>query len=958
MAMDELAGFLSALQEPEQRPLTDYEMRYALALDELRKRQEARSEVPSVGRPSPDQQTQAIRDMHTRHYVEGMQPRATEQPTAQPKSYKDKLVDATRKAYGALSSVSPTMRAAESMRPAAEVAATLGTGALAFPAAALYGVGRAGTEAIRQKLGYAPSPDVNKDIVSDAIKAMTYEPKTESAQGALGAIAQGFEASKIPHAWPGVPRTLITPEAMQVAGARTGMRLGELRDIPADIAMQRQGLTRRNVMNEPTLGAQMGKGIDIVGEALPQQRQDLGLLLESQSGAVRPQGSRILQPEIPPGMQPEQSVIDSNLSQTLKHVLKLSAVPYTTEQFRQPRNLEGAISNAYFDRREIPRALGIDIPQEKINKLNEMRQAFTEDYIQKMFPMATDAAEAFDMYRLRFNTAPAIEAQDAKIFSEFLKSDELQKWKDAESVYIPTMEEFEHKLSKFDDWIDKKVVHNYVSKFVGTAQDPMIQLIAKGEGPESAEVLSKRLDRPHPSDYIQQMRKQAGFPEIETPTRIATVQAERELEQLEYRLDALEFAKEEASREADVLGIAPITHPPFLDARNQIREIAPQVEAAQENLNNLNAALQYEHTADRAISPIIPEKRAEFIKHLGARRFIYPNLHKIPESETLYTYYRGANLQSLILQDTVSEIARKYFSGRLTDAQLDNLDFPKAVQKEAQERIVRENKEKIALKQYVFDVKEKAKEDMHQFANFLDDSGKIAVIELDDSLPIDELKRLASMDTEVLNHCIAEGGEHTWKQHPFTLEKDKYFYKGIVHPVTGKSQSGVDLTRYLQLAVDNKAMYPSIRDAETGLPIATLKFSKLSNGLLALSELKGPKNEQIINVHQLAGPIADYLNSKAHLITNNYDGIHDLTVNTNGHIVDLLHEDSSSKIAQSIGVKEPEVLKYDFSPVDGKRFVTRKELRNQYRSYKEMEKLGPPEVAPEPPPPAPPPPDI
>jgi hypothetical protein len=960
MATDELAGFLSAIQEPEQRPLTDYEMRYALALDELRKRQEARSEVPSVARSSPDQQTQAIRDMHTRHYVEGMQPRSdtSQRFPPQPKSYADKLADATRKAYGALSSVSPTMRAAESMRPAAEVAATLGTGALAFPAAALYGVGRAGTEAARQKLGYAPSPDVNKDIVADAINAMTYEPKTESAQGALGAIAQGFEASKMPHLWPTVPgRPLMTPEAMQVAGARTGMRLGELRDIPADIAMQRQGLTRRNVMDEPTLGAQIGKGIDIVGEALPQQRQDLGLLLESQSGAIRPQGSRILQPEIPSGMKPEQRDVDSSLSLSLKNTLKLSDVPYTTEQFRQPRNLESAIRNAYFDTYEMPRALGIDIPQEKIHTLNVMRNEFTEDYVRKMFPMATDAAEAYEMYRLRFNTGPAMEEQNAKIFSEFLKSDELQKWKDAEGVYIPTMEEYEHKLSKLDDWIDKKVVRNYVSKFVGTEQDPMIQLIAKGEGPASAEDLSAKLDRPQPTDYIQQVRKQAGFPEIETPARIAAVQAERELEQLEYHLDHLEFAKEEARREAIAAGIVdPIDYPIFADTLRQIREFAPRVDAAQTKVDNLNAALQYEHTADRAVSPLIPEKRAEFIKGLGAKRFVYPHLDKVPESETLYTYYRGSNLQKLILQDTIDAITRKYFSGKLTDAQLDNLDFPKAVQKEAQERIARESKEKTALKQFVTDVTTQAKEDMYQFASFLDPSGKIAVVELDDSLPVDELKRLASMDTEVLNHCLAEGGEHTWRQHPFTLEKGRHFYKGIVHPVTGKSQSGVDMTRYIESAIANRSMYPSIRDAETGLPIASLQFHKVANGLLALSQVKGPNDRQIINIHQLAGPIADYLNTKAHLITNNYDGIDDLTVNTNGHIVDLLHEDSSSRIAQSLGVREPEVLKYDFSPVDGKRFVTRKELRDQYRSYKEMEKLGPPEVALEPPPPPPPPP--
>jgi hypothetical protein len=941
MATDEFAGLLSALQEPGSPELKDYEMQYALALEEARRRQRDRSQVPALTQRAKvsdlDRQSPEIRDMLERQYIEGMQPRSdtSQRFPPQPQSYADKLINATKKAYGALPAFSVSTRLSEPLRAPAEAAATLGTGSVALPAGALYGMARAVPEAISTKVfNRPPSPDVNRDVVKDTIEAMTYMPRTEGGQDIIGAAGKLFEESKAPHLWPITPgRPLMTPEAMQVAGARTGMRLGEIKDIPADIRMQQKGLTRLNVMDEPTIGAQLGKGIAATAEAFPQNRQDLGLLLEGQSGAIRPAGTRIVQPQFPPETEPwlytaaypEDAAVAKEL---LRNFATAANTMYTLPRLRIP-NTEGQTwANAY-----IPSRYRTPLLPEPVSLALE--QAWLEhwrNYQKSLYPDVA-AGNVNDAFKARFNTDQAYHTEQTQQLDAFLQTDKAKEI--IGDHYVATPAEYTKRLDAFDNWVENKVVKNYISSKLATPDDPMLKVIAEGKG------FTTQLGKPAfpstratPTESVQQKRIETGFPAKETPTFLKAEETRAEVDNLNALLTNVRERKAIAQQEGEAiygLNNHP-RHPPFAAASQEEDRLNAKLVRTLTAYDNLMQAVSYENAADDAIRfaynlPV--EEKKSFLRNIAQiNRQFFEHTKRAPPTEKLYSYMPNDALKTAI-DRAIAEIGTKFLKNEITEKQLQNLDFPKAVASISDALAAKLKLEEEKRKAYRKRLSQQALLDAEKFQPKAEPDGtRVIMIDNQNFTPA-EIDRLMSMDTAVLNHCMNNKGSTPREIHAFTGVNDRH-YAPYSDPVTGEVEPGAKRQQasYIEGVQNGQQIIASFRDGKTGLPYASIQFRVMQNGLWTLAQLAGPGNQEIVDSTTRARDIASFLNANRHNITTNYDPI-DIVKNTNANVTDVLHDESTTQIALALGIPAKEALKYDF--YDGEhRFLTKPELREMY----------------------------
>lgn len=941
MATDEFAGLLSALQEPGSPELKDYEMQYALALEEARRRQRNQSQVPALPQRAKvadlDRQSPEIRNMLERQYIEGMQPRSdtSQRFPPQPQSYADKLINATKKAYGALPAFNVSTRLSEPLRAPAEAAATLGTGSVALPAGALYGMARAVPEAISTKVfNRPPSSDVNRDVVKGTIEAMTYMPRTEGGQDIIGAAGKMFEESKAPHLWPFVPgRPLMTPEAMQVAGARTGMRLGEIKDIPADIRMQQKGLTRLNVMDEPTIGAQLGKGIAATAEAFPQNRQDLGLLLESQSGAVRPTGTRVVQPQYPPETNRFALDLGEVYAQDIAMTLLRSfnndmGYTYTLPHSREAPYSEGQVwAGAYMPSGRAPLLL----PTNVSSSLEKAWDEYWLNYQKSLYPNAP-IPQVENAFKARFNTDEAYNNVRNQQLEAFLQTDKAKEI--IGDHYVATPKEYMKKLDAFDNWVENKVVKNFISSKLGTPEDPLLKLTAEGKGFRTKTGELAFDDSVKTWATIQEKRTAAGFPAVETPMFMAARDARNEIVNLNFLLDKTREEKAAAFQEGvDLYGLDNhADHAPFAAASQEEDRLNRKIKRMEEQYNNFIQAINYENLADEAIefSRNLPEtERDSFLANIKtAHQQFFEHTKRAPPTETLYSYVPSGALQ-IAIDRTIAEIGKKFLKNEITEKQLQNLDFPKAVAQVSETLADKLKLEEQKRQTYRDRVSKQALIDAHRFQKSPEPDGTRVIVIDNQNFTPDEITRLMSVDTAVLNHCMANLGTTPKEIHAFTGINGPH-YIPYADPVTGEISPNATLQMkgYIDGVNNGSSIMASFRDGETGLPYASMQFRVLNNGLWTIHQFKGPNNGEVVDSAKRAKDIASFLNAYRHNIVNNYDS-YDLAVNTDANVVDTLHQDSVSQIAQALGIKDHSALKYDF--YDGeRRFLTKPELREMY----------------------------
>ena len=104
----------------------------------------------------------------------------------------------------------------------------------------------------------------------------------------------------------------------------------------------------------------------------------------------------------------------------------------------------------------------------------------------------------------------------------------------------------------------------------------------------------------------------------------------------------------------------------------------------------------------------------------------------------------------------------------------------------------------------------------------------VGVLEISNNLglPSEEIARILSDDTAVLDHCIAQGGSAAEGTiNPWAPEKGRKGYEPIYDPATGQRnpKASRDTSSYIS-AVKNGDQLVSFRDTATGLPKATFQF--------------------------------------------------------------------------------------------------------------------------------------
>jgi hypothetical protein len=185
-----------------------------------------------------------------------------------------------------------------------EALTTLGTGALAYPLGAVYGLG---SNLLSGKYGTAEGARLADEEAAKAAEAMTYMPRTKTGRQAVEGLGDIFEALKIPPIIPelaglqGMRRPM--PDDVRAIGGK-GLELAEdIRNFKTDYYNSQSNITR----DRPTLGASLQRKAQTLGDIVAERqanerefRQNYSLFPSmaeaGKSYIVKPEGNLNLTP--------------------------------------------------------------------------------------------------------------------------------------------------------------------------------------------------------------------------------------------------------------------------------------------------------------------------------------------------------------------------------------------------------------------------------------------------------------------------------------------------------------------------------------------------------------------------------------------------------------------------------------------------------------------------------------
>jgi hypothetical protein len=204
---------------------------------------------------------------------------------------------------------------------------------------------------------------------------------------------------------------------------------------------------------------------------------------------------------------------------------------------------------------------------------------------------------------------------------------------------------------------------------------------------------------------------------------------------------------------------------------------------------------------------------------------------------------------------------------------------------------------------------------------YLDNS---SVIEVTSAMSPEDIAKVLSMDTLVLDHCVGQCGQAPDNaRNLFTGEHQTY--RSIYDFNKNKVAKGNPLDySYVRSVADGDKMLASIRDKQTGLPAATLDFNRQSDGTYSIGYVSGYRNKEI--TPQYYADIAKYLNQYADRITHiSSELVKNTTVRDTTDTSQ--YRDLASKASTQLRVPVDEIRNVD--PLGLPRFVTQKQF-NEY----------------------------
>ena len=514
-----------------------------------------------------------------------------------------------------------------------------------------------------------------------------------------------------------------------------------------------------------------------------------------------------------------------------------------------------------------------------------------KDYAKAMFPDAPNESSALGALGVRY-------ARDTDKLNHDLAVS-FSRTPEAQALGIPAYPEEMQARRELANKAVPNAMIKYIEKKLGSEKDRMLELAQQGITFQDPKTL--RSESASFNAALAHGRDKAGFPAtgVVAPKLEAAQQAAAEAgAAIVPLIEARDRTHQEwqdmneqlaASGQPTVVDTA---YEPYKQALNALKEHQKVKQKLERNVQNLETGVAYENTADTAL---LRSSTGLEMKHMPYEyQQFYPGLEKTPDEAVLHNI-SPSEATVLNLKNAARDYARAIMHKGLNPATTSIEAF---MEKGAREL----NAKEIA--------KQKAAEaETNKFTEFLQQRlmqipkdkqfGNVSAIELTKDTPREQIMQDLSTDTEVLDHCVGQGGR-TDRRNRYTGRVRQY--EPMVNPITGvpSAESHGEPTSYVH-GIESGDIITSLRERTEGKPVATLQLIKQRDGNYELNYVSGFQNEPVDP--QYAGAIAQYLNTKADVLTKEHNsrlsdsGVYDLESNmssrqkgSTGLTPDELHE--------------------------------------------------------------------
>jgi hypothetical protein len=683
----------------------------------------------------------------------------------------------------------------------------------------------------------------------------------------------------------------------------------ELKETPQDFQAAQSGLKRQNLYGEDTIGVKAQAAADALGDTL-ERRKSAGLSTipgipqaltpETKLYAVRPKGSRIVQPKVPEsakGYQPEFNGLNDLVEE----------VYGDTPAAKMPPDM---VLEEYAKR---------FLPAD--SDIRRAVTAYTKQKAQDMFPDAPTREAAQRAYDVLYSDRTSRNKAHLDQIEEFLSLPENAAYLES----APTPTEFMKRMAEVERVIQGPYA-TYISKNIGTEGNPTVKLARQGITFETPETIRDLAQFANPADLAKK-RTEAGFPAMGSfyEERMAKT---GELDKLNAEIEALEDARRPLFNRAHDEGIDPASIPEYAETTNPLRQKLRQAEQLKGELENIKLASRVEDIEDFAVESGTKEKRLSEIPFTEQQFF--PSITKAGEGEKIYTGNKSI-IRDLGFEKLGKELVEDILTGKAGDTS--KLTIENYMREKGLSRIEAEKAAKLQQQQYRTNLQNTLLDRLKNDQN-VQTFGNAAIITLDKNTPKDVAMRDMSADTAVLDHCVGQCGTAPQGRKNI-LTGNQQYYEPVIDPLTGERHArGSSNTSYVN-ELERGSELVSVRDVKTGLPAATIQLNptsmsrELSDGTFNIGYASGAKNGAV--APEYVDAIKDYLNSRSGAIKNTGVNLID-----NTGIFDTTAPGEWRRVTKEAGLSKDQATAFE-AEMDIPRFVTVKDIKEMSKEYLTIE---------------------
>lgn len=754
-----------------------------------------------------------------------------------------------------------------------EMMASIATGATAIPYM-MYRTGDWGRKTMQEQVG------ANRDI-DDYMSKYTYHPRTSLARQGLESMGRALDTAKIP---PIIPELFglqgmrhVVPTDIQAMHGKARKTTDDLRNLKTDYINAQSGIYRGDL---PTIGAKLQR---LAYAAADRSARAKARKYPGGWNTTLPDAGRLYAvfPEGAPKRMLQQGKFDD----------------------------EGVkINGKFYEYARLVDKYGVDRPVAE--------KAFTDfrfKKIKQLYPDANVPTALILMSKFRRRSPEQVEALETAWVEEFLNTND---------VGLPPVQEIlarEDKAAR----VSQQSWPNYIASTLGQAnKNQLVDLAEQGHtlvDPETLKTSSKFfLKNPALAESLVRDRVAAGLPAEGLAQQKMNI-----LEESVAQIDAQLDGHRQTMNAMETQWVDRNQPPPdgYLAVRRAMSKLGDNKAAIQKQLKLMEFAPATEALSDLAMSDwkhpsehrkTIAESMLQFYPYLDYKKdpdtgayllredkhgrlvpeLVTPESERIYLPSTQYTDALGLNkLRYKYIEDIRTNKTQKQIQ-QYVDQQAREL----TKQRELAAHI-ETNRERLTTENYLSYTNNVPEDKV--FDNY-------AAVEFGPWMSEEELGKGLSIDTDVLQHCVARGRRSGNK------------YVGLYDPATGRLRDGSEgkTSPEINEIVKEGTVVTSIRDRQTGKPVATIKLVPAvlhpsgKRGYL-LDTVSGYENGVVNPVATQA--LSDYLNS----IKDKIVGKKTNYLYINAAILDTTEDYQRSRAAQLSGVS-PETLP---------RFVTEGKLK-------------------------------